>query len=363
MATPTLVLVTGASGSIATAVCAALSKAGGWRVRGTVRDPKRASHLAALCPGIELVPADLESVRSVAAGKLSLILTVPTLQDAGWDAACAGCTYVLHLASPFVLNAATEEELVRPAVEGTKRVMAAALRAGTVKRVVVTSSVVSIHEGHAGTPKGEQGYVFTDADWSTDKIDAYSKSKTLGERAAWEMVKGTPLELVSINPSYVQGPLISARDCTSAMTVRKLMLHEYPMLPAAGLFLCDMRDVVAAEIAAMTEPRAAGQRYIIHSGSCLLPDIANVLAEVYKPQGFDVPTRTMPGWLVHFLALFIKDLRLVKNSLRKTKTYDTSKTERELGIKLHTWQEAILATAASLVEHGVVKPRPGFVKK
>ena len=91
--TPTLVLVTGASGSIATAVCAALHKAG-YRVRGTVRDPARAAHLAALCPGIELVSADLE-------------------QDAGWDAACAGCVYVLHLASPFVLNAATEEELVR----------------------------------------------------------------------------------------------------------------------------------------------------------------------------------------------------------------------------------------------------------
>ena len=248
-------------------------------------------------------------------------------------------------------------------MEGTKRVMAAALRAGTVKRVVVTSSVVSIHEGHEGTPKGEQGYVFTDADWSTDKADGYAKSKTLGERAAWEMAKGTQLEVVTINPSYVQGPLASARDCTSATTVRKLMMHEYPMLPAAGFFLCDMRDVVAAELAAMTEPRAAGQRYIIHSGSCLLPDIARVLAEVYQPQGYDVKTRTMPGWLVHLLALFIPDLRLIKDSLWRTKTYDTSKAERELGIKLHSWQEAVLATAASLVEHEVVKPRAGFVKK
>lgn len=270
---------------------------------------------------------------------------------------------MLHLASPFVLNAATEEELVRPAVEGTKRVMAAALRAGTVKRIVVTSSVVSIHEGHEGTPKGEQGYVFTDADWSTDKAEMYAKSKTLAESAAWEMVKGTQLEMVAINPSYVQGPLTSARDCTSAMTVRKLLLHEYPMLPAASFFFCDMRDVVAAEIAAMTEPRAAGQRFIIHSGSCLLPDVARVLAEVYTPQGYDVTTRTMPDWLVRILALFMKELRGIKDTLRKTKTYDTSKTEQVLGIKFHTWQEAVLATAASLVEHGVVKPRPGFVKK
>ena len=166
MATPAdagPVLVTGASGSIATACCAALHVAG-YRVRGTVRDPARASHLAAMCPGIELVAADLES-------------------DAGWDAACAGCVYVLHLASPFVLNAATEAELVRPAVEGTKRVLGAALRAGTVKRVVLTSSVVSIGAGHEGTEKAKQGYVFTEADWSTSKADFYSKSKLFAEQA------------------------------------------------------------------------------------------------------------------------------------------------------------------------------------
>ena len=329
------VLVTGASGSIATACCAALHAAG-YRVRGTVRDPARASHLAALCPGIELVAADLES-------------------DAGWDAACAGCVYVLHLASPFVLNAATEAELVRPAVEGTKRVLGAALRAGTVKRVVLTSSVVSIGAGHEGTEKGKQGYTFTEADWSTTNADFYSKSKLLAEQAAWAMVKGTQLELVAICPSYVQGPLSSSRDCTSAMTVQKLLNHEYPMLPRAGFFLCDMRDVVAAQLAAMTVPRAAGQRYIIHSGSPLLTDIGRVLAEVYKPQGYNVPTRAMPDWLVYLLSFFIKDLALIKGDLNKVKLYDSGKAERQLGIKLHTWQEAVLATAASLIELGVVK--------
>ena len=337
MAAPaaTLVLVTGASGSIATACCAALHAAG-YRVRGTVRDPARASHLEALCPGIELVAADLES-------------------DAGWDAACAGCVYVLHLASPFVLNADTEAELVRPAVEGTKRVLGAALRTSTVKRVVLTSSVVSIGKGHEGTDKGMQGYTFTEADWSTTKADSYSKSKLLAEQAAWAMVKGTKLELVAICPSYVQGPLSSSRDCTSAMTVQKLLNHEYPMLPRAGLFLCDMRDVVAAELAAMTAPHAAGQRYIIHSGSPLLTDIARVVAEVYKPQGYNVPTRAMPDWLVHVLSIFIKDLALVRGELNKVKLYDSGKAERELGIKLHTWQDAVLATAASLIELGVVK--------
>ena len=332
-----LVLVTGASGSIATACCAALHNLG-YHVRGTVRDPARASHLAALCPGIELVAADLES-------------------DAGWDAACAGCVFLLHLASPFVLNAATEEALVRPAVEGTKRVLGAALRSGSMKRVVLTSSVVSISEGHEGTAKGEQGYVFTDADWSTTKAEMYSKSKLLAEQAAWEMVKGTPLELAVICPAYVQGPLSSPRDCTSAMTVKKLLNHEYPMLPNAGFFICDMRDVVAAELAAMTTPCAAGQRYIIHSGSCFLPDIGRVLADEYGPKGFDVTTRAMPDWLVRLLSLFIKDLALVKNDLRKLKLYDASKAERELGIKLHTWQQAVCATADSLIQHGAVKPK------
>lgn len=137
-----LVLVTGVSGSIAGA-CASALRAQGYRVRGTVRSraPATVSHLTALVPGLELVEADL-------------------LKDDGWASAVDGCDFVMHIASPFPLFSKDESAIIKPAVEGTKRVLAACV-AAKVKRVVLTSSCAAVGGGYEGTDKGKDGYVFT----------------------------------------------------------------------------------------------------------------------------------------------------------------------------------------------------------
>lgn len=99
------------------------------------------------------------------------------------------------------------------------------------------------------------------------KVAGYVKSKILAERAAWEAVKGSATELAVVCPSLVQGPMTSARECSSQAVLIRLFDGTTPAVPAVGIEICDMRDVVAAHLAAMTSPKAAGERYIVHSGT------------------------------------------------------------------------------------------------
>src|SRR4051794_16584243 len=125
------VLVTGATGYLA-GHCIAELMAHGYAVRGTVRNRQTAdvAHLRALARSaggdLEFAEADLA-------------------RDAGWDDAAAGCDYVWHVASPFPSHAPQDENaVIRPAVDGTLRVLRAAA-GGTVRRVVMTSSGLAVH--------------------------------------------------------------------------------------------------------------------------------------------------------------------------------------------------------------------------
>ncbi len=184
-----LILVTGIGGFIAKHVARECLEAG-HRVRGTMRDIKRAGGLQELLapfgkPGaISFVQADLMS-------------------DDGWPAAMAGVDAVLHVASPFPSGAPKDEaQIIRPALEGTLRVLRAA-RAQGIRRFVQTSSAVAVAYGH---PPGDCR--FTAEDWSQldgPGISAYTKSKTLAERAAREFVsrEAPEMHFTSINPSLV----------------------------------------------------------------------------------------------------------------------------------------------------------------
>jgi nucleoside-diphosphate-sugar epimerase len=186
-----LILVTGASGYIAAHIVKQLME-NGYRVRGTVRnltDSKKCDPLRKLVENpkhpLELVEADL-------------------LNESSWPNAVAGCTYVVHTASPFPNAAPKDEmELIKPAVDGTLFVLkACALEDSTVKRVVLTSSVASV-SGDVTT----HGYTYSEKDWSDpNKIGAYSKSKVLAEKSAWDFVKENShhkFELTTINPGFV----------------------------------------------------------------------------------------------------------------------------------------------------------------
>lgn len=321
---PEQVLVTGASGFIA-GHCVSELAGHGYTVRGTVRDPARAAHLGDTA---ELVTADLES-------------------DDGWAEAVAGCAYVLHVASPFPLtDPASENDLIRPAVQGTLRVLRASADSGTVKRVVLTSSIAAI----AGDGPG--GRMLTEDDWTDPAAshDPYQRSKTLAERAAWEFARADGrLELAVINPGLVLGPLQHAVTSTSLEPVRRLLARSVPGIPRLGWAVVDVRDVAVAHRLAMELPRAAGQRYICAGPHVWMRDMARLLAPRYR-----IPTRPVPYWLLWTIARFDADIRSVLRSVGRQETVSAGKAMRELDWTMRPLRETILDTAASLIAYHLV---------
>ncbi|QRY55998.1 SDR family oxidoreductase [Sphingobacterium siyangense] len=206
------------------------------------------------------------------------------LSDSGWDEAAQGCDYVLHVASPFVAEQPKDEnELIIPAKEGTLRALRAANKAG-VKRVVLTSSFAAI--GYSIEPKN---HVFTELDWTDENapIQAYIKSKTIAEKAAWEFMKNetTAMELTVINPVGIFGPILGGISSASLDTVIKGIIDGLITENAPFTFgVVDVRDVADIHIKAMLHPQAAGQRFLATSeGVMSFYDVAQLIRKE-RPQ-------------------------------------------------------------------------------
>ncbi len=335
MTEKTTVLVTGASGFVGIHCVAALLKEG-YQVRGTIRslkkDPALRKTIAKLADGAErltLVEADL-------------------LNDAGWDEAVQGCEYVLHVASPFPLSEPEhEDDLIIPAREGTLRVLKAAAE-NNVKRVVLTSSVAAVAYGH---PKEKTH--FNENDWSivdSATISAYSKSKTLAERAAWDFVQSLEngMELATINPGLILGPLPDTNARTSGVLVQSLMKSAIPGLARMHFNAVDVRDVAEAHVQAMTKPEAAGQRFICVSDSFWMEDVAKVLKEAYPT--YPIKTIVFPSWMVRIVAIFSKEARATVDALDEELIVDNARIKEVLNWQPRDMKEMVLSMAESMIE-------------
>jgi len=334
------VLVTGATGFIA-GHCVEELLRHGYAVRGTVRRLETAdvTHLCEIADrtggALELVEATLDD-------------------DAGWAAAVQGCVAVWHLASPNPPAAPRRvDDVVRPAVDGTRRVLAAAAAAGTVRRVVLTSSIDAVRHGHDPADRP----VRTEADWSDERrSDPYPKSKVRAERAAWAFAAEKGLELVTVLPGLVLGPLQRRERTTSAEVVRLLLTHAMPAVPRLGFAVVDVRDVARAHRLAMESPGAPGNRYIVAGEHLWMGQIAAILADEYGPRGYRVPTRPMPRWLMWTVARFDRTIRLALGYVGVPALVSADKAARELGWTTRPAKESILDMADSMVRLGLVAP-------
>ncbi|GAB4429720.1 MAG: aldehyde reductase [Anaerolineales bacterium] len=339
----TTVLVTGASGFIAIHTIIQLLEQG-YNVRGTLRTMKRETELRQTL------------AKFVRAGDRLSFTQADLLSDEGWDEAVRGCEYVLHMASPFPLQMPKDEDdLIRPAREGTLRVLKAAADNG-VRRVVLTSSTAAVAYGH---PREKRR--FDESDWSivdAPGANAYQKSKTLAERAAWAFMdnlpKEHPMELAVINPGLVLGPLPDTYARTSGVLVYELLKASAPGLARMHFNGVDVRDVAAAHLAAMTKPEAAGQRFICVSESFWMKDVALVLKKHFAARGFKVKTTVFPDWAVRIVALFNKEARATLDSLGREIQVDNSKIQKVLGVKFRDLEEMTVAMAESMIELGIL---------
>lgn len=341
------VLVTGATGYIARHVIAQLLDAG-YTVRGTARN---AAALAGLKADITPHLADPATIE-----RFSLVAADLTADD-GWAAAVDGCTFVCHVASPLPdAEPDNPDDVIVPARDGALRVLRAAAASG-VRRVVLTSSIAAVLYG-----VDRRGKVFSEADWSNPdarRIGTYERSKTLAERAAWAFMEseaaGT-MELATINPGLVLGPMIGSELSTSNQSVKKLMDRDFPACPDLTYAFVDVRDVAAAHLAAMTAADASGQRYLCALDSHSLRDVCAILAREYNPKGYRVPTGKLPGWALRLAAKFDTVAAMAVNDLGNPQHVDNRKVTALLGRPLRDLETMTLAMAAALEAHGHVAP-------
>jgi nucleoside-diphosphate-sugar epimerase len=334
------VLVTGGSGYLAGWLIVLLLERG-YRVRTTVRNPAREPEVRAAVGS----KTNAHEHLSVHAADL--------LSDEHWGNLAEGCDYVLHVASPLPASQPKDaEELIRPAREGTLRVLSAALDAG-VRRVVLTSSVAAIRGGNEGT-----GGTLSEADWTNldaPKLTPYVQSKTLAERAAWELAdeRGMRDRVASVNPGVIIGPLLTDDRSVSLQTLERL-LNGIPGMPRLGFNYVDVRDVADLQLLAMTKPEAGGGRFIAVTSFLWMSEVAEILRDRLGEAASKVPTRTVPDFLVRTMAIFDGGIRSFTGSLGKRTNYDTARS-RELGWTPRVMEDSIAESAQSLIDRGLVK--------
>lgn len=330
------VLVTGGTGFLGGWCIVELLRQG-YRVRTTVRNLAREPELRAI----------VES-QGLDAGRLEVV-QADLGDDAGWAEAVAGCTYVLHVASPFPPQQPEDpDELIVPAREGTLRVLRSALDAG-VQRVVVTSSVAAIRntkEDPGPGPRTEEHW--TDPD--NEALTPYTRSKTIAERAAWDLVRerGAEDRLAVVNPGAIIGPTLSD-DHSYSLTLIERLLAGMPAAPKLGFTFVDVRDVAALEIAAMTSPAAGGQRYIAADRFMWMPEVGAVVRNGLGEAGKKAPTRTLPTFAARVLAIFDPSLRSILPDLGTRVEYSSEKARTQLGWQPRPIEDSILDCARSLV--------------
>lgn len=336
------VLLTGISGFLGGHVALALLAAG-YQVRGSVRNLQKADKVRAT---LQKAGADISRLEFVA---------LDLEKDDGWIEAMEGVRFLQHTASPFVLEMPKDRmELIRPAVAGTERALMRALGAD-VERVVLTSSMAAIAYGHGKSRTAP----FTANDWTNLEgtgVNAYIESKTRAERRAWEIMRaeGRDGSLVSINPSAILGPLLDEDPGTSATVIQRLMNGSIPAAPRIPLALVDVRDVAAAHVAAMTATNAGGHRFPMGESTLFLNEIAAILRDAFPDRARKIPRFEIPDWLVRIYARFDSDVRSNIDELGTAKRLDSSAAMRLIDRKLIPAREAVIATAKSLIDEGLV---------
>ncbi|MSY62907.1 MAG: NAD-dependent epimerase/dehydratase family protein [Actinobacteria bacterium] len=342
----TKVLLTGASGYIGKHIALQLLT-DSYEVRASVRNSAKADEVSAAVAAH--LPAGFDLKKKLSFVELDLE------KDAGWAKALDGIDVLLHTASPFpIASPKDENDLVRPAVEGTLRALKAAHKAG-VKRVILTSSVAAIYGSELPAGKTE----FDESMWSDPSHPigslAYNKSKTLAEKAAWDYISSTApeIELTTINPVLVAGAPLDKNFGASVSVVERLMNGKDPVLPDMSFGIVDVKDVAAMHVKAIKSKQAKGQRFIANAGSRTFIQMAKALKSEFPTR--KIPTGKAPTMLIRLLALFDGEIKAVLPGLGKHINASSKKAQTVLGIEFIPVEQSLVETAHYLVDNKLVK--------
>lgn len=271
-------------------------------------------------------------------------------QEKGWSEAMDGCDAIAHVASPFPLLAPKDRDhVVRPAVEGTLRILRIANEKG-IKRFVQTSSVAAIAYGQPG----KEEYDHTDWTDPNADISAYYESKTRAEMTAREWVSANAPEMTycSINPFAVLGPVGNGSTSTSIEIIKRMIDGSVPLIPRMGLGIADVRDVARAHVLSLEAPSALirDERFPVSSRFMWFEEMAEVIRSNVPEHAKKVPRWKMPDWLVHVSALFMPEMKQVRDELNQRRDVSGRHTQKVLSFQFRNPEETIADTVRSLVE-------------
>jgi len=334
------VVVTGGSGYLASWIVKLLLE-DGYAVNTTVRhksDNAKFGHLTKMADDhpekLAFFEADLE-------------------KEGSFDEAVRGCAVVIHTASPFKISGIRdpENELIKPAVAGVRNIFASIKKTGTIRRVVLTSSIAAIY-GDAIESASVEGGIFTDNHWnetSSPENMPYSYSKTLAEKEAMKLTGEIPgLELAVINPGLILGPSLSRRtDATSVQLMRQLTSGLFRLgVPRGTQAIVDVRDAARAHVKAATAAHANG-RFIAAPHSRDFLEIARTIRS--KNPSLPLPTGYLPTWAFYIIGpLAGYSPGFIRKNFGYDLRFDNSRIQQELDMEFRPWQETVLDHVAQL---------------
>ena len=330
------VLVTGVTGFIGLHCVHQLIQAG-HHVHGTLRSKSREHEVRESLKRANLADSNL------------VLFECDLLGDSGWNDAVRGCDYILHVASPFIAGIPDhEDDLIKPAVAGTKKVLELAAQEESVKKVVLTSSFAAVGDTFDGTT------VFDESHWSNldnPNISAYNKSKTLAEKAAWGfMDSATSFALTVINPVAVIGPMLSSDLGTSNLFVKKMLDGSTPGNPRIHIGFVDVRDVARAHVDSMTNTKTDGKRIILSRDEIWVSQ----LSEILRGLGYKAPKLNLPKWLLKIIAVFDKEVAGLVPLVGKVKDIDSKEFAASFDWQLRSIEESAKITADQLKAMGEI---------
>jgi dihydroflavonol-4-reductase len=340
------VLLTGASGYIGKHITLQLLNQG-HEVRASVRNLSKSAQVRDAVRPHLLDSSNLDS-------RLTFV-ELDLEKDSGWEAALNGVDVLMHTASPFPLASPNDEnELIRPAVEGTLRALKAAKSSG-IKRVILTSSMAAIYgcELPAGISEYDET-MWTDVTHPVGRV-AYTKSKTLAEKAAWDFIKESAPEiaLTTINPVLVLGAPLDKNFGSSISVIERILSGKDPMLPDLKFAIVDVRDVAKMHVDAIKNDSTKGERILASSETKSFVEIAKLLKSIYPKS--KVKTAQAPTFLIQFLAIFDGTVKSILPQLGKPMKISTAKAKRLLGVSFISGDVAIKESADYLIKNNFIK--------
>ena len=324
------VLVTGSTGFIGLHCIHQLIEKG-YSVNGTLRSKSREEEVRSSLKEANLSDANLN------------LYECDLMSDDGWEKAIDGCDYVLHIASPFINGLPDhEDDLIKPALTGTQRILKLSSANPQIKKIIITSSFAAVGDTFNGQT------VFNESDWSdpnNNKISAYNKSKTLAEKSAWDFMESNPsFKLTVINPVGVIGPMLSDDIGTSNLFVKKILDGSTPGNPGLHIGFVDVRDVARAHVDSIKNEKSNNKRIILSKDEIWVSE----LSEILRNLGYKAPKRNIPKWLITVLSLFDKQLGGLIPMIGKVRNIESSIFSEVFDWELISIEESAKVTAEQL---------------